>query len=218
MAFPQNLRTMALLWCDRHCCVCKKACGVNIEVHHIIPSEDGGDDELGNAIPLCLDCHSEVVRYNANHPKGNRYRPEELKARREQVYEEFTRGLVPPVHYEITQALPNGGSLHLPDVGFILSHWGDSQPVTVKVMVEVIRKGGQPIGLEGYYSGEEVWHLNPRFSIFGHFNVPPEVQQQNEELRLRLNVTIIDQYQRPHNHLPVAYVYIGKTNSWYLEP
>ena len=106
MAFDQKLRTAVLLWCDRHCCLCKKACGVNIEVHHIIPEASGGSNDIDNALPLCFNCHSEVSRYNTEQPMGTKYKPEELKARREQVYEEFTRHLVPPIHYEITNYLP----------------------------------------------------------------------------------------------------------------
>ncbi len=133
MAFDQKLRTTVLLWCDRHCCLCKKACGVNIEVHHIIPEASGGSNDIDNALPLCFNCHSEVSRYNTEQPMGTKYKPEELKARREQVYEEFTRHLVPPVHYEITNYLSPNQKREFPDVGFNLTHFGDSLPVRVHI-------------------------------------------------------------------------------------
>jgi len=175
MAFSQEVRTKTLLWCDRHCCLCKKARGVNIEVHHIVPQGQGGSDEIDNAIPLCFDCHSEVERYNSDHPRGNKYKPEELKARREQVYEEFTRHLVPPLHYEITQIIPIGGGEHrraFPDVGFILQHVGDSLPVKVRVIIESVMSGKSKALPSELYSGKKLWNLNPRHMFSGHFEMP----------------------------------------------
>src|SRR5258706_8287563 len=119
MAFDQKIRTKVLLWCDRHCCLCKKGCGMNIEVHHLVPEADGGGDDIDNAMPLCFDCHSDVNRYNNEHPRGTKYKIDELRNRREQVYEEFTRHLVPPIDAQITQAIP-GGSRIFPDVGVVI--------------------------------------------------------------------------------------------------
>src|SRR5258706_10434908 len=98
--FPDDVRERLLLWCDRHCCLCKRPCDVLIELHHIVPKAKGGDDTEDNAIPLCFDCHARVGHYDATQPKGTRYRPEELKRRRDQIYDEFTRHLVPPLDYQ----------------------------------------------------------------------------------------------------------------------
>lgn len=98
-------------------CLCKKPCGVNIEVHHLVPENQGGTDDLDNAIPLCFDCHSEVMRYNQEHPRGTKYKQDELRPRREQVYEKFTRHLVPPIGYRITQEVPNVGNRTFPREG-----------------------------------------------------------------------------------------------------
>jgi hypothetical protein len=46
MPFSHEVKTRALLWCDRHCCLCKKACGPNIEVHHIVQESDGGSNDI----------------------------------------------------------------------------------------------------------------------------------------------------------------------------
>ena len=138
MPFDQKTRTKALLWSDRHCCLCKKACGVNIEVHHLVQESEGGGDDIDNAIPLCFDCHSEVMRYNEQHPRGTKYKVEELRVRREQVYEEFTRHLVPPVDSQITQMIPGGKPRAFPDVGFLLRHLGDYLPVRVRVIIESV--------------------------------------------------------------------------------
>jgi 5-methylcytosine-specific restriction endonuclease McrA len=31
-----------------------------METDHIIPKEDGGSDDIDNAIPVCLECHAEI--------------------------------------------------------------------------------------------------------------------------------------------------------------
>ncbi len=207
MPFDQAGKTKVLLWCDRHCCVCKKACGVNIEVNHIVPEADGGPSDLDNAIPVCMDCHSNIGYYNNSHPKGNKYKVEELKTRREQVYEEFTRHLVPPIHYTITNILGPKKKRKFPDVGFELSHFGDSLPVKIKSVVDVFTDKGKAIQLSGHYGGETLWNLNPRFSCSGHFDLPEAVRKQ-DRIRLRVSVTIVDQYDREHSHLPLHWIYV----------
>ena len=54
-----------------------------MQTHHIIQEADGGSDTLDNCIPLCLDCHGEVVSYNPKHPIGRRFSPEELRQHRD---------------------------------------------------------------------------------------------------------------------------------------
>jgi len=55
---------------------------VGIEVHHIVQPEDGGDDSLSNSITLCFDCHCAAGHYNSEHPRGNKFSPEELRRHR----------------------------------------------------------------------------------------------------------------------------------------
>jgi 5-methylcytosine-specific restriction endonuclease McrA len=87
MGFPASVVEKALLWCGRHCCVCHKFCGVKIELHHIVAKADGGEDTFDNCIPLCFDCHADVMAYNPRHPKGRKYTGSELKAHRDRWYE-----------------------------------------------------------------------------------------------------------------------------------
>jgi hypothetical protein len=218
MPFDEKVRTKTLLWCDRHCCLCKKACGANIEVHHLVPENEGGSKDIDNAIPLCFDCHSEVMRYNEQHPRGTKYKVDELKARRDQVYEEFTRHLVPPIHYEITQQIPGRGVRTFPDVGFVISHLGDSLPVRVRVIVESVLPSGNAVLPPDFYSGQKLWNLNPRSSFSGHFEMPSELIPEDRQLELRVRVSIIDQYEREHFHLPTGFVYVPEGNYWYAEP
>jgi HNH endonuclease len=218
MPFDVKTRTKVLLWCDRHCCLCKKPCGINIEVHHVEPEAAGGLDHIDNAIPLCFDCHGAVQHYNDEHPRGTKYKADELKARRDQVYEEFTRHLVPPVHYVLTQELPRGGTRHFPDVGFVITHHADSLPVKARVHIQPDRPGERLDLPAGYYTGETVWHLNPRFTVSGHFEIPASYPRLGESFTLIIQVSIIDQYEREHQHLPVGYTYVPNGSYWFLEP
>jgi len=220
--FSEEDRIKVLLWCDRHCCLCRKACGTNIIIHHI---QQKGENlsNIDNAIPLCLDCHGKIKSYNKDHAVGIAYKIKEIKARRNQIYEEYTRHLVPPIHFGITQIVRNEPRFprrNLPDVGFNLSHLGDSLPVKVKVEAKTIL-GGKELGLIkdriGYYSGKAEWNLNPRTLIFGHFSVPKECVDSTKDLKIEARITIIDQYGREHKYLPQCWTYVRKDNHWFLE-
>lgn len=86
MSFPPKVKEDAMVACGRHCCLCRKFCGVNMEVHHIKQAADGGPDTFENAIPLCFDCHADVKAYNPRHPKGIRYTEAELVRHRDIMY------------------------------------------------------------------------------------------------------------------------------------
>jgi len=85
-SFPQDVKTKALVECKRFCCLCEKHSGVKMHCHHIFPVARGGADTFENCIPLCLNCHAEAEAYNDQHPLGNKFRPEELKQRRDMFY------------------------------------------------------------------------------------------------------------------------------------
>jgi hypothetical protein len=86
MGFPPNIAEKALVCCGRHCCLCHKFCGPKIELHHIVPESDGGEDTFENCTPLCFDCHADVGAYDSKHPKGRKYKASELKAHRDRWY------------------------------------------------------------------------------------------------------------------------------------
>jgi len=207
-----------LLWSDRHCCLCKKPCGIDIVVAHI---DDQAGNELDNGIPLCYDCHSEIGKYNKKHPLGNKYKPEELKARREQVYEEYTRHLVPPIHSHLDQTKIDGSKHTLPFVGFRLSHLSDSLPVNIRVEAKIIHNK-KVLGIvsdpSGYYTGHTKWNINPRTLFWGGFNLLKEVADKPDDIKIEIRVTIIDQFEREHKLLPQCYRYIKDGDFWNLEP
>jgi len=86
MSFPQKIKDEIFVKCARHCCVCHKPKGLNIEVHHITPKKQGGQDTFENAIALCFDCHSDAGHYFAGHPKGSKLSPNELIKHKEEWF------------------------------------------------------------------------------------------------------------------------------------
>jgi len=63
MAFSEALKSRVRKRSHLCCCVCKT---MGVEVHHIIPQEEGGVDTEDNAAPLCPSCHET---YGANPQK-----------------------------------------------------------------------------------------------------------------------------------------------------
>lgn len=87
MPFPLNVRLDALIACQRMCCLCHERKHTRMQCHHIIPEADGGTDSFDNCIPLCPDCHAEVMAFNPKHPFGGTpYHANELQRRREDWY------------------------------------------------------------------------------------------------------------------------------------
>ena len=89
MPFPNAVREEALLRSGRTCCVCHRFVGLKIEVHHIDPEAKSRDNTIENAIPLCFDCHADMINYDPAHPKGTKYTPSELKRHRDSWYEKI---------------------------------------------------------------------------------------------------------------------------------
>jgi len=210
--FAESDKVKALLWCARHCCLCGKAAGVGIEVAHLDPKLSDFD----NAIPLCFDCHGATGHYNPRHPRGRKYNIAELKARRDQVYEQYTRPLVPPVLYFLAQR--GATERQLPDVGFYISNLGNTYPVRARVQVKLAQGSRMWPENSGHFSGRALWNLNPGFSVSAHFDVS-QAMLEKEPLRARIDVGLIDIYEREHKLLPVGYIHqLGTSDDWYLEP
>lgn len=94
MPFDQKTKTRMFVRCGRLCCLCLKQCGTNIEAAHIIDEHAGGSNEEENGIPVCLDCHQEIGAYDPKHPKGNKFTPAELTARRDRIYNLVESGAI----------------------------------------------------------------------------------------------------------------------------
>ncbi len=57
MVFSDRLKLTVRRAAAFRCCMCEK---VGVEVHHIIPQEEGGPDTFENAAPLCAGCHCDI--------------------------------------------------------------------------------------------------------------------------------------------------------------
>jgi hypothetical protein len=217
--FSENIKLRCLLWSDRHCCVCGKACGLDIEVAHIDPK---GPITIENAIPACYNCHAALGRYFKGHPRGNKYRFEELRKRRNQIYERYTRHLVPEILPNMHPRINEIGQIHLPTVGFSITPLGHFIPARAKIIVRVFL-GGRDLGVipnpeKPYYCGGIRWSVNPGYTFGGNFSVPQKCVDSKENLILELRVTVIDPYDREHDLLPVCFTYVRQKGYWFMEP
>lgn len=91
MAFTDIVVREALVRSGRCCCICHRFCGTKIELHHIIPVEQGGDDSAENCIPVCFDCHADIGHYNDKHPRGRKYSFGELREHRDHWFAQIAR-------------------------------------------------------------------------------------------------------------------------------
>lgn len=214
--FTEETRRKTLLWSDRHCCLCGKACGTDIEVAHV---DRRDDNDFDNAIPLCYDCHAEIGRYNEEHPRGSKYKPPELKARREQIYERYTRHLVPPLNIELGPVYNENDDPDKPRVQTSVTHRSDSNPVGLKIVMRAfVEKEFKGVIKSRWYSGETIWNMTPRLNVTGNFRIEREWKESDERLRIEVNYAIIDVYEREHHQLPFCFAYVKNTNSWNYEP
>src|SRR5680860_1676468 len=95
MGFTAKIKEDILVASARHCCVCHRYKGVKIEIHHIIPKEQGGEDTFENSIALCFDCHSDAGHYFAQHPKGTKFSIKELKKHKESWFSIVEKNSIP---------------------------------------------------------------------------------------------------------------------------
>jgi len=54
------------------------------KVAHMVKRDEGGGDTIKNAIPVRFACHAAMHPYNDRHPRGRKYRPEELQQHKQQ--------------------------------------------------------------------------------------------------------------------------------------
>ena len=218
--FKEEDKIRCLRWCDRHCCLCKKNCGLHIEIAHIDRKLETGLNDIDNAIPLCYECHAIVGHYNNEEPRGNKYKTQELKKRREEVYEQFTRHLVPLIDCQISQLTFFETLRIFPDVGFTLKHNERGLPVNVSVKIK-LSNDSLSENLAGHYGGEKLWKLNPALVAHGHFEIPSKFLLAGvNSISATVDLSIIDESGRRHDLLPMQWVYeINKPEQgWWYNP
>jgi len=77
MPFPKKESEELLARTGRRCCICGTL--HRVQLHHIIPKSDGGNDRIENAIPLCPNCHDDVHGSYGSGRTTRSYTPDELK-------------------------------------------------------------------------------------------------------------------------------------------
>jgi hypothetical protein len=105
VGFSREVKEEALVKSGRRCCVCREFKGIGIEIHHIDPEAQGGADTLENAIALCFDCHCAAGHYNADHPRGSKYSPRELKRHRDRHWKDVEEGRISTAPEQLTTGL-----------------------------------------------------------------------------------------------------------------
>lgn len=203
--------------------MCEKACGIDIEVAHINP--EGGND-IDNAIPVCYDCHAKISMYNLGHPRGTKFKPKELIPRREQIYDKYTRHLIVPVPYIITNRINPYTDKRIreyPDITFNITNISDYLPIKLVIILRGVLNG-RNIDLQlskGHYTGDKIWSLNPKDSVNGHFVIRNKRLvnlKDTDVLEIKAKIKLIDILNREHKFLENGYVYNKKAGYWYFEP
>ncbi len=85
MSFEQSEAEQLLADTGRMCCLCGTLHRVSL--HHIQGKEEGGTDDIDNAIPLCPNCHDEVHGRCGYSPgrTTRTYTPSELRLHRQRT-------------------------------------------------------------------------------------------------------------------------------------
>lgn len=83
MAFNQEEVEQLLADTGRRCCLCGTL--HKVQIHHIVSREEGGTDDIDNAIPLCPNCHDEVHGRYTYGRTTRTYTSRELKLHRDRT-------------------------------------------------------------------------------------------------------------------------------------
>jgi len=83
MGFKQKEADPLLADTGRRCCICGKR--HSVALHHIVPREQGGDDDIDNAISLCPNCHDQVHGSAASGRTTRAYTASELRLHRQRT-------------------------------------------------------------------------------------------------------------------------------------
>jgi len=144
--------------------------------------------------------------YVNEHPRGKKYRIEELKKRRDQIYAEQTSALVPLIDFRLSQQ-----NRKLPNVGFQIAHHGQTHPAKAYVTVKIAVGSGKHLSPEtiGHYDGRYAWNVNPGQAVYGLFKLRSNwVPLKDKPLRAKIEVTVADIYDYPHRP-PSGWLYFG---------
>lgn len=110
MPFNSEEVAQLLVNTGRRCCICQLLHMVS--VRHIVPSNEGGTNDIDNAIPLCPLCHDCVHSVYAAGRVTRSYTPYELKLHRQRTID-MVRTLPASIFPAIKEAtIPNITATH----------------------------------------------------------------------------------------------------------
>lgn len=130
MAFSREKVESLLVSARRCCCVCRRFCGRNIEIHHIVPSSEGGSDEEENGIPICFDCHADV--HSAGSPRGRRFTHGELRRLRDEWFASSKEISAPELQRIRAEIIEYLDSLNIPTIHDTLLNITETLEVLLK--------------------------------------------------------------------------------------
>lgn len=80
MGFPESLKVEIRKRANFQCCWCRRPSdSYTVQIHHIIPKADGGENTEENAAPLCPNCHDAYG--------GNPQKRKQIRERRDDWFE-----------------------------------------------------------------------------------------------------------------------------------
>jgi hypothetical protein len=181
-----------------------------------------------NAIPVCYLCHAKLEFSRAGSPRGSRFSIAEIKERRDQIYEEKTRHLVPVLTYGPL----NDANMKFPKVQFHLSNNDGGLQVRARCVVEIFVDGRMFGTPTRHYAGDRLWVCNPGLTAVGWFDLSDRnrLNQRQKyrgvhpsralgrDLRLRIHVTIVDAFDREHRRFPAEWYYDWQGETWVYDP
>lgn len=211
-------RVKLLLWCARHCCFCGKQCTTNMQIHHIDGRKSNND--LDNLIPVCLDCHGELKRYNSGHPVGTQYRYREIKKRRDQIYELYTIPYLRSASIRISKYIyKSTDERSLGDTSCTVMSLSNDLAIRLRLEIEAYHDDRQlTLDLDDLYSGSTLWNLNPHEIVTGHFPLPISKEAEPFLYRVEISWSIMDIFDRVHQMLPFSYVWNEPEKDWWFDP
>lgn len=166
-------------------------------------------------MPLCYDCHAKLHQYNERYAMGTKYKPDELRIRRDQIYENHTRHLVPPIDFQIPRIIKKEEKA-VTRVTNLSDHLEAQLIVEITAYVNDEKKG---LVSSRYYNGKRTWNMPPRRIVTGNFPVKKEWwSTKDQSLRFGIGITIIDTYKRPHPQLPFTFTNVRIEERCYFEP
>ena len=93
MGFSRNEVDELIAKAGGLCCKCRELRPVSC--HHIISKENGGTDDIDNAIPLCPNCHNEIHYRSAPGQVTRVCSPDQLIILRDETIRLVSQGLLP---------------------------------------------------------------------------------------------------------------------------